>query len=64
MSEGRESVIYGYAYAHMWWDIAASNGDENAIKNLDIVAKRMNPSQIAEAQKLARECVRKKYKDC
>jgi len=28
------------------------------------VAKLMTPAQIAEAQKLARECVRKKYKGC
>ena len=26
--------------------------------------KRMTPAQITEAQRLARECVRKKYKGC
>ena len=57
-------VILDNAYAHMWWDIAASNGDEGAIKNRDIVAKRMTPANISAAQKFARECVRKKYKDC
>ena len=51
-------------YAHMWFNIAASQGDENAAKLRDIIAERMPPSQIAEAQKLARECVRKNYKDC
>ena len=30
----------------------------------DFVEQNMTPSQIAEAQKLARECVRKKYKGC
>ena len=57
-------VILDNVYTHMWWDIAASNGDEDAIKNLDIVAKRMTPANISAAQKLARECVRKKYMDC
>jgi TPR repeat protein len=51
-------------YAHMWFDIVASNGDENGAMNRDIVAKRMTKKQLAEAQKLARECVRKKYKGC
>jgi len=58
-------VIQDNVYAHMWWNIAASSGNsKNASKNRDIVEKRMTPTQIAEAQKLARECVRKKYKGC
>ena len=28
------------------------------------VTKQMTPAQIAEAQKLARECVRKNYRGC
>ena len=48
----------------MWWNIAASQGDDDAAEYRDKVAKLMTPSQIAEAQKLARECVRKNYKDC
>ena len=60
-----EGVLQDYVRAHMWWNIAASSaGDKNAIANRDKVAGMMTPSQIAEAQKLARECVRKKYKDC
>ena len=51
-------------YAYMWWNIAASSGDKGAVKNRDKVAKRMNSNQIETAQKLARECVRKKYKGC
>ena len=38
--------------------------NKNASKNRDIVAKRLNSNQIEKAQKLARECVRKKYKGC
>jgi len=30
----------------------------------DVVEEKMTASEIAEAQKLARECVAKNYKDC
>ena len=64
MYDEGKGVLQDYVRAHMWWNIAASNGIESAAKNRGIVAKKMTPAQIAEAQKLARECVRKKYKDC
>jgi hypothetical protein len=48
----------------MWFNIAASSGDTDAVKKRDIIAKRMTSAQIAEAQKLARECVRKNYEGC
>jgi len=59
-----QGVIHDKVYAHMWWNIAASTGDTRATKNRDIVAKQMTSSQIAEAQKLARECVQKQFKGC
>ena len=51
-------------YAYMWFDIVASIGDENGAMNRDIVAKKMTREQLAEAQELARECLRRKYKGC
>ena len=57
-------VLQDYIRAHMWWNIASSNGYDNARRNRDKLAKKMTPSQIELAQKLARECVRKKYKGC
>jgi hypothetical protein len=48
----------------MWGNIATSNGNERGVKVRDIVATVMTPSQLETAQKLARECVRKKYKGC
>ena len=48
-------VPQDYVSAHMWWNLAAAKGDENAKRNRDIVAERMAPEQIAEAQRLARE---------
>ncbi len=51
-------------YAHIWYNIAATSGNKKAIKNRDILAEEMTPAQIAKAQDLARECIRKKYKGC
>jgi hypothetical protein len=48
----------------MWLSIAASQGNKNAIKYRDIVAKDMTTSQQETAQKLARECMKKNYKGC
>ena len=41
--------------ARMWFDIAAANGEKSAIDNRTIIATHMNPDEIAEAGKLARE---------
>jgi TPR repeat protein len=59
-----DGVTQDNVYAHMWFNIAGSNGNSLATKSRDIVAKDMTKEQIAEAQKLARECVAKDYKDC
>ncbi len=55
-----QGVPQDYAQAHMWYNLAASTSPpgkdrDRAVKNRDIVAKRMTPVQISEAQKLARE---------
>jgi hypothetical protein len=47
--------------SNLWGDITASNGNANGDGLRDVVAIKMTSSQIAKAQKLARECVRKKY---
>jgi len=59
-----DGVIRDNVYAHMWGNLSASNGNKNGAKLRDFVAKRMTPSQIKTAQRLARECVRKYYKGC
>jgi hypothetical protein len=48
----------------MWFNIAGVDGDADALKNRDIVALRMKTQQIAEAQKLARECLVRSFKNC
>jgi uncharacterized protein len=59
-----QGVLQDYVYAHMWWNIAASSGSEDAANNRDIVAEQMTPSQLEKASDLARECVAKDYKGC
>jgi len=44
--------------------LSASQGQEKAKENRDLITKQMSQSQIEEAQKLARECVKKNYKGC
>ena len=50
--------------AHMWFNLAAVRGVVGAVKNRDIIAKLMTPQQMAEAQKLARECQARNFKGC
>jgi len=59
-----EGVTQDLVRAHMWFNLAASNGDENAKESRVWIAKEMTPSQIAEAQKMARDCEKKNYKNC
>jgi uncharacterized protein len=48
-------VPQDYVQARMWWNLATALGNELARENRDIVAGMMTPSQIEEAQRLARE---------
>ena len=46
--------------AHMWFDLAASRSPPGELRYMaekarDLVAERMTPAQITEAEKLARE---------
>jgi hypothetical protein len=50
-----QGVSQDYVHAHMWFSLAAAQGVSDAINHRDIVAAKMTPDQIAEAQKLARE---------
>ena len=48
-------VPQDYVRAHMWLNLAAAQGIQDAVENRNLVAERMTPAQIAEAQRLARE---------
>lgn len=53
MYKNGEGTIQDYKLAHMWWNIAAANGQEDAKNNRDIVAGKMTPADISEAQQMA-----------
>ena len=59
-----QGMIQDNVYAHMWGNIAASNGNEKGGKVRDLAAKNMTPADISKAQDFARECVKKNYKGC
>ena len=59
-----EGVPQSSVYAHMWWNLATAQGDKKAKENKAIIARQMGAQQIANAQELARACVRKNYKNC
>ena len=54
-----EGVPQDYVQAHMWFNLAASKGNENGRKNRDIIAKKMTPADVSKAQRLAREWLEK-----
>ena len=64
MYSAGEGVTLNKIYAHMWYNIAATDGHPVASDNRENIAKQMTRDQIAEAQRLARECAKKNYKDC
>ena len=57
-----QGVKQDYVQAHKWLNLAAarypaseSENRDKSVKNRDLIAAKMTPAQIAEAQKLARE---------
>jgi uncharacterized protein len=50
-----DGVPQNYVQAYMWSNLAAEQGQEFARANRDTIAGFMTPSQIEEAQRLARE---------
>jgi hypothetical protein len=59
-----QGVAENDVYAYMWRHIAALSGDKDASDYRDEGAKAMSATDISTAQKLASECIRKKYKGC
>ncbi len=57
-------VPMDYVRAHMWFNLAAAQGFADAVKNRDMFTKVLTPQQMAEAQKLARECQARNFKGC
>ena len=64
MYENGQGTPKDYSRAHMWWSIAASQGDKIAKKYKLKIEKKLSPTDLSLAQRLARECVEKGYKNC
>ena len=64
MYNNGQGVIQNVVRAHMWYNLSAAGGDADAAKGRDLVAAKMTTQQIAEAQKLARECQARNFKHC
>jgi TPR repeat protein len=60
---GGEGVLQDFCRAHMWLNIASSQGHKSANQQLEKLTQLMSANQIAEAQKLARKCLKQNYKD-
>ena len=54
-----EGVPQDYVQAHMWFNLAAAQGNVVGRKNRDIVAKKMTSADISKAQAMAREWLEK-----
>ena len=59
-----KGVVQDYVRAHMWANLAASASVKDGDKKRDAIASFMTPQQIAEAQKMARQCQAKNFKNC
>lgn len=59
-----KGVTQDYIHAHMWMNLAAAKGHSDALKGRDELASNMSQVQIAEAQKLARDCEKLSYINC
>lgn len=57
-------VIQDNETAHMWFNISSARGDKQGAENRDIIAKRMTPVAIEEAQRRAKRCMKSNYKNC
>ena len=64
MYDNGTGVLQDNAMAHMWYNIAAANGNEYGSINRDRIAKKMTTESIEKAQAMARECMSSGYKKC
>ena len=64
MFENGEGVAQDYVKAHMWFNLAAIDGNSRTTGYRDIVAKKMTPDQIEKAQEAENLCIKQNFKNC
>jgi hypothetical protein len=58
-------VVQDYVRADMWFNLAvASPHAADAVKFRDLIEARMTQQQIAQAQRMERECKQRNFKGC
>ena len=57
-------VPQDYVLSHMWNNLAAAQGDEDAVENRDSIAEKMTPQDVSEAHRRAKVCLESNYQDC
>ena len=57
-------VKQNFVLAYMWNELAVQRDEPKSLTNRDAYAAYMTPQQIAEAQKLAKECRARNFKKC
>jgi TPR repeat protein len=48
-------VLQDFVQARLWLGLAADNGDTEAAANLERLANKLTPSQVAESERMAKE---------
>jgi len=59
-NEGK-GVLQDAVQTYAWFNIASTQGMENATKMRNLLLKKMTPDQLAEAQKLSKQLYDKIY---
>lgn len=59
-----EQAVQDPMRAYMWWGISAYLGNDLAGSQLEYAAESLSEAQVAEARRLARRCVKQKFRDC
>jgi TPR repeat protein len=59
-----EGVIQNNVIAHMLYNLAGAQGQEDGQNNRDLMSKQMTPNDISRAQEMAATCLEKNYKGC
>ena len=57
-------VLSDQFIAHMWYNIAAANGNEKGAENREKLTKLMTPEDISKAEAMARACYYSNYDKC
>ncbi len=61
--EDGDGIKQDYVRAHMWFSLASSK-NIIARDERDRIAKKLTPSQLTDAQNMARDCERKSFRHC